>query len=713
MPPPPSAAGEWSAPVDFPVPNPTLNDGLGHTLVDNRGLFVLHAVVLKTGKVLCFCGHVEASFYAPKSYLFDPNNPTTQLVPIDFPTGMDLFCCHYVTIPDGRVLVVGGSDTDFSHHGSVGAKNVAIFDPDTSLWSEAMVGGNPVRLLQGRWYPTAVLLPDGRVFVASGRPEHNGGTIADKVEILTPPNWDTTELSGATMQLPIYPGLHLAPNGKIYFTHTTWGQEIVDPETMAIEVTTGSTSASWTTFAGNRPAQPRREEGMSVLLPPAQAGKILLIGGSQAENAAGVPIMNGGTPAGAAPPSAFAKIHATTDPFSAEILDTTVNPPTWSAAPGAPMAFGRTNGHCVILPDATVLICGGHDSYKWKSTSFVPPTNPSLTAEIFKPGSGFTQVAAMARPRMYHSVALLLRDGRVMTAGGADANRSEPVLPWPAGWDPARKYGAGMAINDKSFEFYKPPYFFNGARPTIQDITINGTSTRQIDYGKPFKIKTAQAATIDKVALTRPNAPTHHTDSEQRYVALTFTRGTNELDVTMVNDAKIAPPGFYMLWIVATGSPNGLPCELAEFINIPAPPLPARPHCGCLVATATLGSPDHPSVIQLTALREDIAATSALGRGFIAIVNRVYASFSPQLAGYLEQRPVPRRAVRDCVVRPVAAIVAATERATRRLPPRPRNAARVGLLAIEGVLGVIALPLFATAVAVRAAIGAARGARDA
>src|SRR5437773_7334838 len=120
---PPSTDGQWSGTTAFPIPNPTLLDGFGHSLVDTRGLFVLHAAILHTGKVLVFCGHVESAFYAPLSYVFDPKNPATILTPITFPAGMDLFCCHYVQIPDGRILVIGGSDKDFQHHSSVGAKN--------------------------------------------------------------------------------------------------------------------------------------------------------------------------------------------------------------------------------------------------------------------------------------------------------------------------------------------------------------------------------------------------------------------------------------------------------------------------------------------------------------------------------------------------------------------------------------------------------------
>jgi hypothetical protein len=94
-------------------------------------------------------------------------------------------------------------------------------------------------------------------------------------------------------------------------------------------------------------------------------------------------------------------------------------------------------------------------------------------------------------------------------------------------------------------------------------------------------------------------------------------------------------------------------------------------------------------------------------------VNRLYESFSPRLAGYLERHAAPRCAVRDCVVRPVAAIVAATDRLTRPLPPPIRNSARVSLLATEGLLGLAALPFLAGAVAVRIVIETLSGERHA
>ena len=104
--------GQWLGTTSFNIASPTIPDTAGNSFVDTRGLFVLHAFLLHSGKVLCFCGHVEGMYYAPLCYLFDPTNPTGLMAPITFPAGADPFCAHYVQIPDGRVLAIGGSQMD-------------------------------------------------------------------------------------------------------------------------------------------------------------------------------------------------------------------------------------------------------------------------------------------------------------------------------------------------------------------------------------------------------------------------------------------------------------------------------------------------------------------------------------------------------------------------------------------------------------------------
>lgn len=727
------AAGATGLTSQFQITNPTVSDGHGHSFVDSRGLFVLHAILLHTGKVLIFCGHVEVSMYAPLCYEFDPANATATLAAQGFPPGADLFCCHYVTLHDGRVLAAGGSElhgltaTDFNSHGSTGSKTIAIYDPlgTGRKWSVSTApNGSPNEMGQGRWYPTLVTLPDGRVAVFSGRRETGNSApypgIADKVEIISQTStsnldWSAQDLTGAgsTKNLPIYPGLQLAPNGRIYYTHTNWGQEIAEPATASLLIPAGATSAGWTDYAGNMPSHPRREEGMSVLLPPAQAGRILVIGGSKAVDAMGLGVLDRtGRPAGAPiGPNIFNHIDGpaappeSRDPRQADVMDTSAasGVPTWSSV--GPMAFGRINGHCVLLPDATVLICGGHDFYKWLAPA--GGTTPSRTAEIFTPGSTpgtgtFGAVAAMVDPRMYHSIALLLPDGRVLAAGGADAFLSEPLVTYPSGWV-GRRYAAGSPRNSKTFEFYEPPYMHKGGtRPVIDDIRRNGATTARIEYGQTFTIVTAQAADIDKVSFMRPGACTHHTDSEQRYVRLEFTRGTGELTVTAVSSPNVAPPGYYMVWIVDT---TGRVCQEAKFIqllpSVGTPGTGTRPPRSrtCLIATATLGSPDHPSVVYLQNLRQELHEGTCLARTFIDYVNRIYYWFSPSVARRIEENQTAREAVREMIVRPVVEVIRTTDRLSRVSSRRAREAALVALFSLEMALGVLLLPVLLLAVA--------------
>jgi len=559
---------------------------------DPRDLFPLHAVMLRTGKVLWFSGHAEHNHYAEASWVFDPTDSTLRRAA--FPSTVDFFCCHYVQLPDGNILAVGGSQHDFATVSSRGSKTVAIFEPSGASGAWRPTGHE---LLQGRWYPTAVLLGDGRVLVFSGRREpgvsNAFANIADWVEVLRPPDYIPEHLTvGPTeVPLPLYPGLHLAPDGRVYYTHTNWGQEIDEPTTRALRVT-GPTSGAWDDF-GFQPDQPRREEGMSVLLPPAQDGKILLVGGSEARDVNGDPMVRTRL--------AFDHIADAGDGRRAEIL-TTGATPAWTDAPGGGNTRRpRINGHLVLLPDATVLVCGGHNRYKRGAG-----TVPSNTAEIFTPGVGFTEVAAMTQSRMYHSTALLLPDGRVLVAGGELSilpTDREETLPWPAGWPADIQWAAGdVPLNQKTHQIYRPPYLFKGAQPTIDRVARNGARTSQIPYGSTFTVDSPQASTIDKVALMRPGAPTHHTDSEQRYVALTCTKTSTQLTVTMLPDTpasrNLAPPGYYMLWIVTA---SGVPCARAKFVHVvaagtpepppePEPPPPPAPASGCCLGTLVIAA---------------------------------------------------------------------------------------------------------------------------
>src|SRR6185369_3682585 len=166
----------------------------------------------------------------------------------------------------------------------------------------------------------------------------------------------------------------------------------------------------------------------------------------------------------------------------------------------------------------------------------------SLNADIYDPVSNsFSGAGANSIPRLYHSMALLLPDATVWVAGSnPDYNVYEPRV-----------------------EIYKPAYLFNSdgtaaTRPTIS--SLPGT----IAWGGGFTVTTPDAANISSVVLIRPGAPTHAFDTEQRVVGMSFTKGSGTLTVTAPPNGNIAPPGYYMLFLVNS---SGVP-SVAKFTKL-------------------------------------------------------------------------------------------------------------------------------------------------
>lgn len=209
------------------------------------------------------------------------------------------------------------------------------------------------------------------------------------------------------------------------------------------------------------------------------------------------------------------------------------------------MAFGRAAHNLTLLPNGMVAVTGGITN-----TDSTTEGQAVLPAEIWNPSTGtWATMAAMQTTRGYHSTALLLPDGRVFVAGGG----REPGL-----------------VDRLSAEIFSPPYLFKGPRPTIDSVSV-GTA-----YGATLSVATPDAAAIASVALVRPGTVTHAFNENQRYVPLTFTQATGGLSVQLPANGNIAPPGYYMLFLVNS---NGVP-SLATWLQLggtaapPPPPLP-------------------------------------------------------------------------------------------------------------------------------------------
>ena len=228
-------------------------------------------------------------------------------------------------------------------------------------------------MAHGRWYPTVTVLGDGRVMTFSGLRETGGTNTA--VELLTPGiGWSQEYPAGWTP--PLYPRMHLLPDGTILYAGSGTGSRIFNPSTK-----------TWTGVIASTNYTGTRTYGTSVLLP------LTLASGYTPR----VMIFGGGNPA-----------TATT-----ETLDLSVSPRQWRYGP--PMSQPRIEMNATILPNGKVLAMGG-------STINEDATTASLNADLYDPISNtFTSAGANAFPRLYHSGSLLLPDATVLLVGGNPA----------------------------------------------------------------------------------------------------------------------------------------------------------------------------------------------------------------------------------------------------------------------------------------------------
>jgi hypothetical protein len=466
--------------------------GTWRTTATPSPVLAVHVALLHTGKVLLVAGSEakEDQFNAGtfKTSLWDPRTETTQAVT----TPWDAFCAGHAFLSDGRLLVAGGtSGYPTATNGRYAGTNKAfIFDPSTSRYDRV-----PDTAI-ARWYPTVVELGDGRLLTIGGFDENRERTTAQ--EIFNGTGWTSPKEPPAQMPfMPTYPALHLMRDGRLFYSGASvYGNKDTNPGLWNVQ-----TNAYQTVFG--LPKKALRDQSMSVLLPPAQDQRVMIIGGGRSLST--VPAVN-----------------------STAIADMKKPTPRYKAA--KPIDTAKMYVSAVILPDSTVLQTGG------SASSIENGRDTVFSTQIFNPRTNKWMTAATHKvPRAYHSAAILLPDGRVATFGGN-----------PSG-------GYEMRI-----EIYTPDYLERGtARPTA-------AAPVDMGYGGTYAVQTTQASPIRAAALVRPMAVTHSSDSNQRLVDLPFTRTANGISVTVPNEPNLAPPGWYMLFVVdGAGVPS-----VADFVHV-------------------------------------------------------------------------------------------------------------------------------------------------
>jgi hypothetical protein len=235
-----------------------------------------------------------------------------------------------------------------------------------------------------------------------------------------------------------------------------------------------------------------------------------------------------------------------------------------------PMTYSRMWANAVLLPDETIFVHGGAHLC-WPVECATCPQGydkfgvecAQLAAELYTPtnppGSRWRKLAKAIRPRNYHSVALLIPDGRILVAGGEyQINRDPSCTP---ACPPERR--------PRTLEFYKPPYFFKtGNRPQI----VNAAVPANAYYGGQLQFTVNESISASgKVMLIRPSSVTHGVNMSQQIVELQFTEsmvapGEYQISASIPFQAsRLLPPGWEMLWVMDN---QGLPAVQAKWVKV-------------------------------------------------------------------------------------------------------------------------------------------------
>jgi galactose oxidase len=484
----PAAAvgGAWSPPIGFPIV-PT------------------SAVMLPNNKLLTFSALDDMSYSKTgdaitKVAIFDLNTGEVT-EPTDINTHHQMFCEGLALLADGRVLINGGSNTTAT----------TIYDPVTNEWS---VGP---RMNIPRAYEGDTTLSTGQVLTLGGSWYDAAGN--KNGELFTPNgssgSWKLLPGVLATNILTADPGgIWRADNHAWLFAQADGTVFHAGPSKQMNWITT--TGDGTITSAGDRSDSDDAMNGNAVMY---DVGRILVVGGATAYQDAGT----------------ATNTQATNHAYTLDIGGGPTRPVISGRTSN--MAYARAFGNSVVLPDGEVLVLGGQ-----QHPQTFTDTGSVLSPELWNPATGkFTVMAPLAIPRNYHSVAVLLPDGRVFSGGGGLCG--------------------SCTTNHLNGQIFSPPYLFN-ADGSARRRPVIGTAPAKTTTGSAMTV-TADSSTL-KFVLVRMSAVTHSVDNDQRRIPLAAVANGTTYTLQLPDDKGVLLPGNYMLFALdADGTPS-----MAKTINI-------------------------------------------------------------------------------------------------------------------------------------------------
>ncbi|KAI4354578.1 hypothetical protein L6164_003428 [Bauhinia variegata] len=500
--------------------------GMWEVLVPNAGIASMHTAVTRFNTVvlldrtnigpsrkMLLKGHCRTNqhdavlkndCYA-HSALFDLQ--TNSIRPLMILT--DTWCSSGQFLPNGTLLQTGG-DSD-------GLKKIRKFEPCEPNGSCDWVELNHIELAEGRWYATNQILPDGSVIIVGGRatntvefyPPRKNGAVSFPF---------LSDMEDAQMD-NLYPYVHLLPSGHLFIFANT--------KAVLYDHESNKVLRNYPPLDGGPRNYPSAgSSAMLALQRDYSTAEIVVCGGAQY----GVFLEK----------TTDSPAHGTCGRIVATEPD-----PVWQMED---MPFTRIMGDMVMLPTGDVLIINGAQK---GAQGFEMASNPCLYPVLYRQdqpaGLRFMTLNPGTVPRMYHSTANLLPDGRVLLAG------SNPHIFY--------KFDAEFPT-ELRIEAFSPEYLSAdraNIRPTMEEMP------ETVRYGETFDVfVSVSLPVVGIVEINLGSAPfaTHSFSHGQRLVKLAVTsavpdgNGRYKIGCTAPPNGMVAPPGYYMAFAVNQGVPS-------------------------------------------------------------------------------------------------------------------------------------------------------------
>jgi hypothetical protein len=586
----PAILGAWSQKFDWGTGTPAA----GY----QYGLIVpTHAANLPDGTVATWAAWKETTYgdkgpstEAPNGYLnrtagfiWNPaGTDASSFTQTNNPTH-DMFCAGLAVLANGDIFSAGGGSNGTTS-GVDSQRRTSYFDVGRRVWEEVQTDNSSAdtpAMNVAHWYGSAVAMPDNRIFVVGGSDSasRTGAEIrgasktspwvrsSSNVSAMFPTTSDISTPQGAAYTfdngltpnqqelnevLGWYPYLNVAPNGKLF-------QSGPIPRFYEYDIGTNN-AVTPSTELGRAPdaAYQMRTWGNSIMY---DEGKILVTGGSiirglAATNTGVLIDLNSGVKVEAATPMRFRRAHHNTVVLpTGEVLAIGGNNSGKQFTDGS----GFTDPFREYDPNVATQGKGTNANYRWNTDI---ATESVLVAELFDPAkNAWRDLGEMTVPRNYHSVGILLQDGRVLAAGGGLCGDFGGLI-------------TNVKCNHPNGQIFEPPYLFkpNGDpanRPEIGslDLDTGGVSgTFRANYGSPFNVtmgKLGDGSSITRFSMIKLSAVTHSINTDVRYLEYSVKKGNlsgsgNTYQITLTGNRNILTPGYYFLFAI---NDQGVPSE--------------------------------------------------------------------------------------------------------------------------------------------------------